>query len=154
VFKRILVPIDGSATAERGLQTAIRMAKSGKGSLVVLHVVDENMLVVTGDVAGGAYLDRMIADLRAYGRKLVARAAATAARQGVKVKAVLVENLGPRRVADVIVAQVRKAKADVIVLGTHGRRGVQRLVMGSDAEEIVRRTPVPVVLVRSGSRRG
>ena len=154
MFKRILVPIDGSATAQRGLATAIRMAKSGNGSLVLLHVVDENMFALAGDYSGGVYLDRMIEDLRAYGRKLVARAAAVAGRQGVKAKTVLVENIGGRRVADVIVAQARKVKADAIVIGTHGRRGVKRLVMGSDAEEVVRRTPVPVVLVRSAAPGG
>ena len=154
MFKRILVPIDGSATAQRGLATAIRMAKSGKGSLVLLHVVDENMFALAGDYSGGIYLDLMIADLRAYGRRLVARAASLAGWQGVRAKTVLIENIGGRRVADVIVAQARKFKADAIVLGTHGRRGVQRLVMGSDAEEVVRRTPVPVVLVRSTGRGG
>jgi len=153
MFKRILVPVDGSPTSELGLKTAIRMAKSGKAVLVLLHVVDENMLALTGDYAGGAYIDRLVSDLRAYGRKIVARAAAAAGKQGVKTKTVLVENIAPRRVADIIVAQSRKARVDAIVIGTHGRRGIQRMVMGSDAEEVVRNTPVPVLLVRSGARR-
>jgi nucleotide-binding universal stress UspA family protein len=65
----------------------------------------------------------------------------------VKPKPVLVEKFGGL-VADVIIAQARKQRAGLIVLGTHGRRGVTRLVMGSDAEGVVRRTPVPVLLVR------
>ena len=56
--------------------------------------------------------------------------------------------VGPRRVADIIVQQARKLRADAIVIGTHGRRGISRMVMGSDAEEVVRTSPIPVVLVR------
>jgi nucleotide-binding universal stress UspA family protein len=64
------------------------------------------------------------------------------------VKSVLVEKfIGP--VAEIIVSQAKKQRADLIVIGTHGRRGVTRLVMGSDAEGVVRRSPVPVLLVRS-----
>ena len=51
--------------------------------------------------------------------------------------------------ADLIVRQAKKWHADLIVIGTHGRRGVRRIVMGSDAEQIVRTSPVPVMLVRS-----
>ncbi|MCC7484315.1 MAG: universal stress protein [Burkholderiales bacterium] len=152
MFKRILVPLDGSATAELGLRTAIRMARRNGGTLLLLHVVDESMLALTGDYAGGAYLDRMITDLRDSGRRLVARAAAAARKQGVTARTVLVENVAPRRVSDVIVGEARKRKADLIVIGTHGRRGIRRVVMGSDAEEVVRNTPVPVLLVRSGTR--
>src|ERR1700685_3514197 len=67
--------------------------------------------------------------------------------RGVKLKPVLVEKFGGL-VADVIISQAKKQRADLIVLGTHGRRGVTRLVMGSDAEGVVRRSPVPVLLVR------
>jgi nucleotide-binding universal stress UspA family protein len=64
---------------------------------------------------------------------------------------VLRETLG-HRVADLIIKQAKRWRADVIVLGTHGRRGVSRLVMGSDAELVVRETSVPVLLVRSPLR--
>ena len=152
MFKRILVPIDGSPVAGLGLRTAIRMAKSGKAAVVLLHVVDEGVAVMGDEYAGGAYVDKVVGDLRAYGTRIVARAAAAAAKQGIKANTVLVEKLAPGRVADIIVAQARKLRADVIVIGTHGRRGLSRMVMGSDAEEVVRSSPVPVVLVRAGAR--
>jgi nucleotide-binding universal stress UspA family protein len=60
----------------------------------------------------------------------------------------MIESFGGRA-ADFIVAQANKWRADLIVLGTHGRRGVKRLVMGSDAEQVVRTTRVSVLLVRS-----
>jgi nucleotide-binding universal stress UspA family protein len=65
---------------------------------------------------------------------------------------VLIENI-VGSVADIIVDQAKKQRADVIVMGTHGRRGVRRLVLGSDAEGVVRNAPVPVLLVRTGSKR-
>jgi nucleotide-binding universal stress UspA family protein len=54
-------------------------------------------------------------------------------------------------VADIVTRQARRWKADLIVMGTHGRRGVNRMIMGSDAELVVRNAPMPVLLVRSGS---
>lgn len=65
---------------------------------------------------------------------------------------VLLETLG-HRVAELIIKQAKKWRADVIVLGTHGRRGLARVLMGSDAEIVVRESPVPVLLVRAPLRR-
>ena len=82
------------------------------------------------------------------GKKIIEKAEALARRNGVTPESVIIESFGGRA-ADFIVAQANKWRADLIVLGTHGRRGVKRLVMGSDAEQVVRTTPVPVLLVRS-----
>ena len=154
MFKRILVPVDGSPTSNSGLKTAIRMARDEKAALVLLHVVDESVLALSGEYAGAAYMDRLIADMREGGRKIIGAAAATARKQGVTAKTVLVESVGPGRVADVIAQQARKLRADAIVIGTHGRRGISRMVMGSDAEEVVRNSRVPVVLVKGERRKG
>jgi nucleotide-binding universal stress UspA family protein len=154
MFKRILVPVDGSRASQAGLKTAIRMAREQKATLVLLHVVDENVLALSGEYAGAAYIDRFMADMRAAGKKIVERAAAAAAKQGVAARTTLVESIGPRRVADIIVQQARKQRAQAIIIGTHGRRGLSRLVMGSDAEEVVRTSPVPVTLVREQRRGG
>jgi K+-sensing histidine kinase KdpD len=67
------------------------------------------------------------------------------------MKAVLAESRGGT-IADAILSQARKAKADLIVIGTHGRRGLSRVLMGSDAEAVVRESRVPVLLVRSPQR--
>ena len=152
MFKRILVPVDGSRTSEAGLNTALRMARDAKAQLVLLHVVDESVLVLSGESAGASYLDRLMADMREGGRRIVAKAATLAKQGRVAAKTVVVESVGPRRVADIIVQQAKKQRADAIVIGTHGRRGISRMVMGSDAEEVVRASPVPVVLVRSETR--
>lgn len=147
--KRILVPVDGSSPSNKGLAEAIKMARSQKARLCVLHVVDERAVALSPEV-GGVYLDRLLNAMRESGKKILAKAVAAARARGVKASTVLVENV-TRTVADIVVSQARKWHADLIVLGTHGRRGVSRLVMGSDAEGVVRTTPVPVLLVRAST---
>ena len=65
----------------------------------------------------------------------------------MKVETALVDSVG-QRVSDIILDQAAAWPADLIVIGTHGRRGVDRVLMGSDAEQVARRSPVPVLLVR------
>ena len=154
MFHRILVPIDGSTTSNRGLEEAIGLAREQKVKICLLHVVDE--MIVTGAVHGTAYMpssyvNKFIQSLRTTGRKLLARAEAKVRSQGIEVEAMLLQTPG-RRVADLIIEQANKWRADIIVLGTHGRRGLSRLLMGSDAEMVVRETTLPVLLVRSPLR--
>lgn len=149
-YKRILVPVDGSPTSNAGLREAIDLAKGQEASLQLVHVVDYHYLVMTG-LEAGAYIDDLMASLVQSGRRILKRAEELARKNGVPVTTVLVESpAGPA--ADAIVRQAKKWKADLIVIGTHGRRGVRRLLMGSDAEQTVRNSPVPVMLVRSAGR--
>lgn len=150
MFKRILVPIDGSRTSDLGLDEAIRMAQRERATLCLLHVVDESVLSRNLEVSGAA-VERLLESLRESGQVILARAASRLRKRRVRFKTVLVENI-LRDVAGVIVGQAKKWRADLIVIGTHGRRGLTRMVMGSDAEGVVRMTPVPVLLVRSGTR--
>lgn len=145
MFKRILVAVDGSPTANRGLKTAIGLAKEQGATLQILHVVDERVPALNPEV--GIYIDDMFRLLREGGKKTLATAEAQAVKQGVRVQTTLVETLG-MPVSDMIARQAKKLRSDLIVLGTHGRRGVSRLVMGSDAEGVVRQSAVPVMLIR------
>lgn len=145
MFKRILVAVDGSPTSSRGLKAAIGMAKEQGAALQILHVVDERVPALNPEV--GMYMDDMIRLLRDGGKKTLAASEAQARKQGVRVQGVLVETMGVP-VADMIARQAKKLRADLIVLGTHGRRGISRLVMGSDAEGVVRLSAVPVMLIR------
>jgi nucleotide-binding universal stress UspA family protein len=150
VFKKILVPIDGSPTSDRGLAEAIQLAKETGATLCLLHVVNE-MGVIQSLATEGTYVEGVLEILRAGGKRILKKAEARVRKRGVRTRSVLIENLGSR-VADVIVRQAKKWGANLIVLGTHGRRGLSRLVMGSDAEGVVRTSPVPVLLVRSKER--
>lgn len=146
MYKRILTPVDGSATSRRGLRAAIGLAKAQRARLVIVNVVDA--VPVFASLEGVATYDPGIIEaLRNAGKKILARAAAEAKQRGVKARTVLAEN-SAGRVADVIVRQAKKNRADLIVIGTHGRRGLTRMVMGSDAELVVRYAPAPVLLVR------
>ena len=150
MFKRILVPIDGSGPSRVGLERAIALARNQQARLRLMHVVDENGVVqgMEPNMNVGDLLDSLVAD----GRNILAAAAATVKKHGVKADTVLYEVL-IGRVADRIVREAAKWHADVIVMGTHGRRGIGRLVMGSDAENVLRQSPVPVLLVRGAKRR-
>ena len=144
-YRRILVAVDGSPTSTKGLREAIRLAKDGRGQLVLVHVVNE--FVAFANLDGFAPGVDLVPSLREGGRRVLAKAKAVADKEGVAAKTLMRETLGGPA-ADAIVREARKQRADLIVLGTHGRRGLRRAVLGSDAEQVVRRSPVPVLLVR------
>lgn len=145
MYQRILVPVDGSPTSLKGLAEAIRLARMTGGQIRLLHMVD----ALSAAMAVGAYAISadVIDQLRADGEQMLQEARAQAVAAGVAADTVLDEGVRGR-LADWVVEQARSWPADVVVLGTHGRRGVGRLLLGSDAEQILRAAPVPVLLVR------
>jgi nucleotide-binding universal stress UspA family protein len=148
MYKRILVPFDGSPTSKRGLAEAIRLAKDQGARLRILNVCEEYVLVQSaGFEGGGMYAGDLLKELTAASRQTAARGVALAARGGVEAEAVTVESFSDRS-SECIVEAAKKWRADLIVMGTHGRRGVSRLVLGSDAEIVVRTATAPVLLVR------
>ena len=148
MFKNILVPLDGSHTSGLGLDEAIKLAKNQNASLYLLHIVDDQVLYEGDFSGGGTYVVELLQDMLDSGKKILAAAEAKVRKQHIRSKTILIETLGGL-VSDLIVQEAKKVKADLIVLGTHGRRGVKRMVMGSDAEGVVREAPVPVLLVNS-----
>jgi len=148
-YKRILVPVDGSPTAAKGLKEAIKLAKQGRGKLLPLHAVEEYAAFAAPEV--GLNIGPILDALRAGGKHTLARIKRSAERAGARPQTALVENFAGR-VADVIVAQAKRWRADLIVMGTHGRRGVNRVLLGSDADLVVRYSPVPVLLVPAHGR--
>jgi nucleotide-binding universal stress UspA family protein len=145
MYKKILVAVDGSATSLRGLDEAIKVAKAVGGQLMLIHVVNE--LVMAADYVPAVYFEGILQSLRATGAKVLEQAATMARRAEVATEQRLIETVGARA-ADEIVKQAREWPAELIVMGTHGRRGFKRLVLGSDAELVLRLSAVPVLLVR------
>jgi nucleotide-binding universal stress UspA family protein len=146
MYARILVPIDGSATAQRGLDEAIALARQLGSKLHLLNVVDARLLM--GEMAIYAPPAQLLDDWRAEGEKLLASAVAQARDQGVEADSALQCDPG-QRVCDMILREAASAGAELVVMGTHGRRGLRRLTLGSDAELVLRESPVPVLLVRA-----
>jgi len=145
MYRRILVAVDGSAASSKGLREAVRLAKAAGAKLCILHVVDEFHAFAGYDGLGAT--EDLLPAFRAGGKKVLDKAKRIAHAAGVRASTVLREMIGGPA-ADPIVREARKQRADLIVLGTHGRRGVRRLVLGSDAEQVVRTASVPVLLVR------
>jgi nucleotide-binding universal stress UspA family protein len=148
MYGKILVPFDGSETSKRGLMEACRLAKEQDARLRCLHVIDEHYLAA--NYMGVMYLPELLDKLRDNGKLILDEAAKQARMNGVNVESVLRES-AERRVSDMILDEAKTWAADLIVMGTHGRRGLSHLALGSDAESVVRDSPVPVLLVRSGA---
>ena len=146
-YRKVLVAVDGSPAAGKGLREAIRVVETGGGGLLILHVV--NLFQVYYAMEGAGLGADVHERLREEGRRILEKARALAARRRLEPKIVMRE-IAAGSAAQAIVQEAKKQRADLIVLGTHGRRGMKRLVMGSDAEEVVRTAPVPVLLVRAG----
>jgi nucleotide-binding universal stress UspA family protein len=144
MYEKILVPLDGSEAANRGLHEAIGLARGRPARLHLLHVVEDLPLA---DIPPSAEFDAALESLRRRGEDLLAKASRTAIDQGAQADTLVIDATG-RRAADVIVDTARERGCDLIVIGTHGRRGLSRLMMGSDAERVARTAPVPVLLVR------
>ncbi|WP_412512216.1 universal stress protein [Variovorax paradoxus] len=146
MYQRILVPIDGSPTARRGLDEAIRLAKLTQGRLRVFHAIDDLSFALAVDAYG--YAGDLLKVLRENGDRLLEEARDSAKTAGIGVETVLCDRRsGP--VHELVAQEAATWPAALIVLGTHGRRGVGRAIMGSCAEHILRYAPVPVLLVRA-----
>ena len=132
MYQRILVPIDGSAPSQAGLEEAIRLARAGNARLLLVHVMDE-LAFANGFETGQAFCAEMLPMMRRRAEALLEKCRARAEAAGVPAE--MAASWG----------------ADVIVIGTHGRHGIERFVMGSDAEQILRASRVPVLLVKESA---
>jgi nucleotide-binding universal stress UspA family protein len=142
MYKRILCPIDGSETSNAGLIEAIHLAQHQHGSIYLLYVLDTLPLQSAGYMIGEVY-----DQLRAAGEDLLKSAKSKVAAAGIDVETTLIDS-NTQRIAEAIVDKSSEWLADVIVMGTHGRRGVSHLFLGSDAEVVVGMSTVPVLLVK------
>jgi nucleotide-binding universal stress UspA family protein len=146
MYQRILVPIDGSDTAARALQEALKLGNS-TALLRLVYVVEE---VYALDAEGYAFIDYAALQqaVRHTGERTLALAAEKVQQSGKRSESALLETDG-QRIASVIEGEARRWQADLIVLGTHGRSGLSRLLLGSVAEGVVRVASVPVLLIRA-----
>lgn len=148
MFKRILVPIDGSAAAQSAVQQAVKLA-SEEAKMRLIYVVEESHSL---DLIGYGAIDysALLEALRQTGKRALATAADEALKSGFTVETELLDAPG-ERISSVIGGEADKWNADLIVIGTHGRSGLNRLLLGSVAEEVVRSASVPVLMVHADS---
>ncbi|MDA8364063.1 MAG: universal stress protein [Gammaproteobacteria bacterium] len=148
MYKNILVPVDGSETADAALQEAIRLARSESTGLRIVHVVDSATGIWDSEFAP-IDLNQIREAARSFARSILENAQRKARDGGVDAEVLLLEIERPgQRVAKAIAEQASDWPADIIVIGTHGRRGLDHLLLGSVAEGVMRLSPVPVLLVR------
>jgi nucleotide-binding universal stress UspA family protein len=146
MYQRILAAVDGSSTSDRALQEAIRLAKDQQAALHIVNVIDLVPLIWDVEFMDSDAIQRA---LRQVGRTVIDRARETAKSAGVEAEALLAEIGTPgQRVAGRIVEAATAWPADLLVIGTHGRRGLDHLLLGSIAEGVMRLAPMPVLLVR------
>jgi len=146
MFKRILVAVDGSTTAELALQEAIKLAKDLNAELRLVHIVDVININLGADFPYPPGISEAIAKT---GQEILNKAGMVARYDEVPVETQLIEmdSLG-QRIPEVIAADAEAWPADLIVIGTHGRRGLSHLFLGSVAEGVVRAATKPVLLIR------
>jgi nucleotide-binding universal stress UspA family protein len=146
MYQRILVPIDGSETSDRALGEAIKLA-AGKAQLRLIYVIEEGYAL---DAEGYAFIDygALQEAFRKTGERLLAQASEMVRKSGMTAETAVLDVPG-ERTARVIDNDAQNWKADLIVIGTHGRSGVGRLLLGSVAEEVVRGASAPVLLIRA-----
>jgi nucleotide-binding universal stress UspA family protein len=145
MYSKILVPVDGSDTSTAGLNEAVRLAKILGSQLCLMHIVNEFVFDYT--YAPGQFSEDVFEAMRKGGKEILADAEKLVLAQGIRPTCVMAESIGGVA-ADLILEQAKEWHADLIVMGTHGRRGIFRLAMGSDAEQVVRAATIPVMLIR------
>ena len=149
MYRKIMVAVDGSATSNKALVAATEMANysGGRAVLRLIHVLDE-MAYFTGVDPYGGQSGELIKIMRETGEKILADALAIVQAAGIEADTVLIDKFG-EHLGDTVAAEAQSWKADLIVVGTHGRRRVGRMFLGSGAEQIIRLAPVPVLVIRT-----
>lgn len=148
MFKSILVAIDGSDLAIKALDAAIALAKTHEASLTILTATDP---VATGIGSGGfgtlnagPIIERLEEAYATEATRMLTEASERAAAAGITAQTL---HLPRHRPADGIV-ETAEGRADLIVMGSHGRRGLGRLLLGSQASEVLTRATVPVLIIK------
>lgn len=146
MYQRILVAVDGSPVATRALTEAINLAKDQHAHLRIVHVIEGPYAYYAVDGVPPETIAAIEQAWRQAGQKIQDQSADLARQGGIQPEIALLEQ--EERVSSLIVAEATRWHADLIVLGTHGRHGLEHLLLGSVAEGVVRTARLPVLLLR------
>jgi nucleotide-binding universal stress UspA family protein len=147
MYQRILVPTDGSALSKKAVKSAVELASAVGAELVALNVVPR---YPTSYFEGGVSLSasevaRVEKQWAEQGQSLADAASSVAEKSGVKAKAVTVRS---DLVAEAILAAAKKNKCDLVVMASHGRKGLKRLLLGSETQHVLTHGNIPVLVLR------
>ena len=149
MYSRLLVPLDGSPTSFAALDHAAALALLSGADVILLHVM-EPARPSSGFARPKVHVRDVLAGFIESGQALLDDAANRLWLAGIRAETVLLQARTHGAATHIV---KRAESADLVILGTHGRRGVSRLLMGSDAEQVARTAPVPVMLVRQPHQR-
>jgi nucleotide-binding universal stress UspA family protein len=144
-FRRILHASDFSPASRPAFRRALALARANRASLTIAHVYSVVIPMMGEGYATAQVYDRWIADIRADAQRRLGRLVTQARRSGVRAKGLLLEGIPHDR----IVRAARSARADLIVMGTHGRTGLGRAFLGSVAARVITLASCPVLTVRA-----
>ncbi len=146
MFRNILVAIDESAQSAAGLDLAIDLAKTLKSTITLVHALNPATLATSADDAGStSVMEIEVDELQASGKELLAVTTARVRAAGIEVEAIIRDGVP----AKVVLDTAMRSNCDLIVMGTHGRHGIERFFLGSCAEAVLREASVPVLVKRS-----
>ena len=146
MFKKLLVPLDGSSTGQAALITAVDISRCYGASLVVVSVYDPFPFIVAGPDYGYAQTQYVDA-VREESNKIVKIGQERATAAGLVAEGLVVDAAKTWRA---ILDAAQSTQADLIVMGSHGRSGLDKLIMGSVTQRVLQHTTLPVLVVRSG----
>jgi universal stress protein A len=138
--KTYVVPIDFSKTSEKALAYAVRVARENKAKLLLIHVIADSTAMVPFQVRDD-YLESLNKEARAHVERLVKR-------HHLRPKSYRILLLHGSNAAQLISDQARKSRAAMIIMGSHGRTGLTRVILSSVAEETLRYARCPVLIVK------
>ncbi len=147
MYQRILVATDGSSLSKKAVSSAISLAALMGAELVALKVVARypTSYFEGGIVMQAAEIGRVEKQWAENGQAIVDAVQQSAQAKGVKTKAITVKS---DLVSDAIIAAAKKNKCDLIVMASHGRRGIKRLLLGSETQLVLTHSHIPVLVLR------
>lgn len=147
MYKRIVVAVDGSETSGKALDEATKLAREMSSIILLLHVCEEMPIMWEPDGMNMILMQNSLKAVADAGKELLDVHRKQLEEQGMTVETKLVETYGGR-IGSVISEEAQKWNADLLVVGTHGRKGIAHFLIGSVAEDITRTASIPVLLVR------
>lgn len=147
MYQRILVATDGSTLSKKAVSSAIELAALANAELIALKVIPcyPQSYFEGGLALQAAEVSRVESQWAEDGQAVVDAVQQAAIAKGVKAKAITVKS---DFVSDAVIAAAKKHKCDLIVMASHGRRGIKRLLLGSETQQVLTHSHIPVLVLR------